>query len=369
MDPLSRVTKTPILRAGDLSSQPEAKELLRVGRVLLGTVSQRDPGPGLQLLIGRQKFPLDPQFLVNPGEKYLVRVESQNGEILLRLLGAEASAPSPILDALRGVLGESRPIGELLQELAQRLNAEVENPGSAWKGLGQLSGALAGEVPGKDVGGAELKQLVQNSGLRYEALLARAVKEGLSPEQLDRLRSNLKGQLLDALAQLERGPLQKAVSHTLAGLEAEQLLNVARQSAGEPLFWSFPFPDLEGWTTARLVMDAPPQDADEHESSGAKREAGDVTRIALGISFSQLGPVRAEFSLEPEVLRIAIYVTNEDLADQIRGDFDVLMKRLGDGKRSLQLSTSVRTPEEVNLHTEPGEVRFLEGKHLLDLEG
>jgi len=367
MYPLSRVTRTGVLRAGDLSAQPEVRELLRVGRVLLGTVLERGQEGRLELAIGRQRLGLETQLALKPGEQYLMRVENQNGEILLRLLGGNESAPTPILDALRGVLGDARPVGELLRDLAQRLNAEIERPGAQLDNLRELLKVVQGQALKLDAGGEDLHELLRRSGLRFEASLLGSLVRGDAPEDLNLLRSNLKAQLLLVMTQLEGGDLKQAIGAALSGLEAEQLLNVARQAAGDPLIWSFPFPDLEGWTTAQLSMDAPER-LDEDEAGGTQSQE-DVTRIALGISFSQLGPIRAEFSLEPNVLRVNIFVTEESLADRIRGDFDELMGRLGDGRRSLQLSTAVRSLEEVERNTKPGDVSFLRGKHLLDLEG
>lgn len=367
MYPLSRVNRTGILRAGDLSTQPEVRELLRVGRVLLGTVLESGADGRLQLAIGRQRLGMQTQLAMKPGEQYLMRVENQNGEILLRLLGGTEAAPTPILDALRGVLGEARPMGELLRDLALRLNAELERPGAQLKSLGELLKSVEHQVLKLDAGGEDLRELLRNSGLRYEASLLSSLVRGEVPEELNLLRSNLKAQLMLVMTQLEGGELQHAIGAALAGLEAEQVLNVARQAAGDPLIWSFPFPDLEGWTTAQLSLDAP--ERPEEDQAGGSPSHGDVTKLALGISFSQLGPIRAEFSLEPSVLRVNIFVTEEPLADRIRGDFDELMGRMGDGRRSLQLSTAVRSLEEVERNTRPGDVSFLRGKHLLDLEG
>jgi hypothetical protein len=136
---------------------------------------------------------------------------------------------------------------------------------------------------------------MMSSGLRYEAALAGALIQGITPGNLSQLRTNLKSRLLKAVAKLERGAARSALSSALAGLEAEQVLNVARQAAGDALIWSFPFPDMDGWTTARLAMHGTsPGEAEPGQGPG---HGADETRLSLGISFSQLGPIRVEFKM------------------------------------------------------------------------
>lgn len=366
MEPLAASSAGAVIRPAAATVQAELSAVLRDGRVLAGEVLQSQGDGTLLIAIGRHRVPAETRLLLEEGHHFLFRVEHEGGEVVLRILGTGDPSVSRLLEALRGVVGEERPVGELLHDLAARIRAEIERPGASIVELRALEEALARHVPGPGDGGEALARLLERSGLRYEATLAAALRSGVSPDVLERLSNDLKGELLRAFDKLEDGPLRETLGRTLAGIEAEQLLNVARQRAGEPLVWSLPFPDVDGWTTARVVVSRR-RDEERDGPGGPPGEA--QSDVVLGVRFSNLGPIRAELSMDPRRLAVRVLVTQPELVGTLQTDFEELARRLGGGKRAVHLFTRLARPEEVDVAESPLDIRFLREHRLMDVSG
>jgi hypothetical protein len=357
MDPLASTNAASVVRptaavlAGDLAS------LLRDGRVLAGEVLA-SPGDGTVLLaIGRQQVPAQTALALEPESRHLFQVQETAAGIVLRVLGL-GGEESALLVALRRVVGEGRPIGELLGRLAAVLE------GSRDARLVALLGALAAHVLEPGAGGEDLRRLLALSGLRYEPALAAALGRARAAEGLGELRADLKAQLLAALAELPDvagGPEREAVARALAGLEAEQLLNLARRQAGEPWIWSLPVPDVEGWTTARLWV--------ERREREAEDGAEDAARVVVGATFSALGPVRADLFATRSSLVVRLLVTREAAAERLRAGIAELTSALDALHGGVQVFVGVGEPAEVALGERPLDIRYLRDHHLMDVSG
>jgi hypothetical protein len=333
------------------SSSPELNLLLRDGRMLAAEVLS-NPGDGtLMLAIGRHVVPADSDLRFDPGTTFLARVDEEPDGIVLRLLGDEGGEEPALLRALRGVVGEERPLGELFAELRAALALE-EPPVTA---LARSLEAGA-ELPGS---GPLLKALLLGSGLAHEALLA-ALARGRGPDP-ETLRGDLKALLLRALAELPEGPVRESARHALAGLEAEQLLNLARERMGEPLVLSVPIHDGHGWTTARFLV--PPRRGKPED------EEATPFRMAVGVELSRLGPVRADLVLSPTSLVVRILVTRPELVAHLTAQVDALRERIGDGRRRVHVHVREATPADVHLGARPLDIRFLRENRLMNVAG
>ncbi|MCZ6597598.1 MAG: hypothetical protein O7B99_08170 [Planctomycetota bacterium] len=366
MEPIAAQNHPIAIRPSAAALHPELATLLRDGRVLAGEVL-KTLGHGTFLIgIGRSRVPAQTNLRLEPGHHFLFQVELSESTTILRILGAGAEGESELLRLLRSVIGEERPIGQLLEGIAARIRAELAKPGANTDELGRLLAKLEAHVlqPGAD--GAELRALLERAGFRYEAALLEAARAGLNRDLFAELGRNLKGELLKALANLPEGVLRDAIARALAGLEAEQLLNLARQQAGEPLLFALPFPDGAGWTTAHLLVR--PRYEGEAEENGEPDDDG-AQRLVLGVSFSRTGPVRVDLILGDGALTARILVTRQEVANRVSRDLHELTERLGDGSRRVRISVRVGTPEEVAVGSRPLDVRFLHEHRLMDVEG
>ena len=364
MEPLAASTAAAILRPA-AAFHAELSAVLRDGRVIAGEVLQSSGDGMVTLALGRHRVPAETRLLLDPGQHFLFQVEDDGGELVLRILGGGDPIEVQLLQALRRVVGEDRSVGELLSELAARLRAELASAGSERSALERLLDALPRHAHRAGEDGAALRALFLRSGLRFEAMLAAAVRAGITPEVLERLRTDLKAELLRVLGRLDEGPLREAVARALTAIEAEQLLNLARQRAGEPIVWSFPVSDVAGWTTAQLQI--LPR---EHRGRGAETRQDEHTqRIVLDVRFSELGPIRAELVFDEDALAVRLLVTSPELVARLQTDFAELAERLGDGRRTVQLFARVGSPEEIEASHRPLDIRFLREHHLMDVSG
>ncbi len=364
MEPLLSSAAVNGVRAGLQASQPELSAILRDGRLVAAEVL-RSPGDGTVLLaVGRHQVPAQTNIYLSPGDSFLFRVHVEGAEIVLQTVGAESGEQPSLLAALRGVISEDRPIGELLQSVAVRVRAALAPGAEALDGLRTLLQGLEQSVFRPGGGEGELARALLFSGLRYEAALFAAMQSGRFVGELRRLGSDLKARLLAALRDLPEGSVREAVAQALLGLEAEQLLNAARHRSGEPGVWSFPVLDGSSWTTARLILPAGDSDG---RREGSETDEG--ARLVLGVSFQNTGPVRAEVVLAPHRLSVRFLVANADVADRLWRDFPQLSERLALGDRQVHLFAKIGTPEQVAVPAERMDVGFLEDHRLMDVSG
>jgi len=363
------VSAAHAIRPASAAGGSDAGAVLKDGRILAAEVLQAHDDGRLMLALGRHRVPAETNLRLDEGQQFLVRVDGEGAAAVLRVLGAGDPMVAQLLAALRRVVGEDRPIGALLQDLAATLRAESARPGGALGDLGHLIASIDAQALDPGGGGEALRSALATTGLRYEALLALATRGRVGAELLDGLRANFKAELLAAFEQAQEGPVKTELARVLSALEAEQLLNVARRSAGEPLVWSFPFPDQTGWTTAHLLLSqGDERGADDGGANGSG--SGEASELTLAIHFTRLGAIRADVSLGPDTLSARLLVESEELAARVRADAEELGRRLSDGRRSVHVFARVaRAAEELDVETRPLDIRFLREHHLMDVEG
>jgi hypothetical protein len=451
--------------------------VLREGRVVAGEVIQSMDGHSVLIGVGRHRVPADAQVDLQPGERFLARVERSGDEIVLRLIGGRGAPESGLVLALRRVVGEDRPVGELLGDVASRLRAALASDADGEPAFARLLRQLGTHVfePGTD--GAGLRRLLARAGLDHEAQLlalaggGRAVGElnsllgdlvrrvlarlngvwsaqGLEPpvthlealgsrlllalsglrlepgaegreaamlaaqlearlggalaagtggelrraalaslpalvaellgedggaplaallRALERagdagvLSANLKSRLLAALGELPEGAVREAVGRALAGLESEQLLNVARREFHEGWHLSLPVPDGDGWATAHLVYAEP--DGGGHEGA---HEGEDMHRLTVAVDFSKVGPLRADLGVRDDLVALRLRVTDERVAAALRAEVPALVERLEGGGRQVRVSVAVAPTPEVEVDRLSTNIRWLREHHLMD---
>lgn len=347
----------------------ELNALLRNGRVLAAEVLSAGDDGAMLLAIGRQVVPAESELQLDPGQRFLVRVEQGPEGLLLRLLGGPASPDDGLLSALRAGVGDGRPVGALLGDLARALRATPGGEGPP--ALHLLAAALGALLALPEGDGALLRSQLEGLGLAHESALSAWLAGRANRATLAALRGDLKALLLAAEASLGEGAphadaLRGLVSRALQGLEAEQLLNLARERGGEPMLLSLPFPDpsLEGeWTTARLLVPA------RRERGGGPEEESGPVRVTVGLELSTLGPLRADLTLTPALLSLRLLVTREDVARRVQEGAEALRRALGDGSRAVELHVRVGTAGEAQAGLHPLDIRYLREHHLMSVDG
>ncbi len=365
MEPIAAQSHPIALRPVAGGQTKELANLLREGRVLAGEVLQSLADGSVLIGIGRHRVPAQTHMRLDPGHHFLFQVEAAGDQILLRILAPGGEDGGSFWRYLRTVIGLDRPLGELMHELAQHVRAELDRPGQSMEALTRLLAGLerAASLP---EGAAELRTLLARSGLLYETALLAAAAHG-TPELLDELGRDLKGELLRALGDLPDGPLKEAVARALSGLEAEQLLNLARAHSGEAQVLSLPLPDAEGWTTARLLVQ--PRRDGERGSGGGEAGAEEPVRLVLGVTFSRTGPLRAELVSSRAGLGVRILATKPELVARLRRDAPALEALLGRGERPARVTVAEGTLADVAVGSRLIDIPLLCDNHVMDVRG
>ena len=483
MDPLAFQAGSANSVRPVLALDASLTSVLREGRMVAGQVLQSMDGGSLLVGIGRHRVPADANVDLQPGDRFLARVEKTDQGTVLRILGERGEAEPRLLTALRAVVGNDRPIGELLGDLASKLRASANSAGTSEKSVADLLQQLGGHVFEPGSSGSDLQRLIARSGLDLEALLLSASQGGKSPaamgsllsslaeelllrlqtymtqlglglskndlklleksfleqlatlqvddgapnamektsrlgqaiearlasairqsmkgrarealletlkpllasfsaseagaKALDRLlrvltrqqdssaiTMNLKGRVLAALASLPEGEARDAAVRMLAGIESEQLLNLARREFHEGWHLALPVPDGDRWATAQLFYH------DSDDSRGQRGGRGeDMQRLTVAVDFSALGPLRAEIGVRDDLVALRIVVTRPEIAERLRGEAAELLERLGTGGREARISVTVGKRDETDVDSLATDIRWLREHHLMDLSG
>ena len=461
-----------------LSLDANLTAVLREGQTVAGEVLQSLDGKSVLIGVGRHRVPADSQTELAPGDRFLARVETTAEGTVLRVLGGARTGESKLLSALRGVMGNDKPAGELLAELGASLRRALASEGGGHEKLARLVKSLGEHVYVPGSSGEELRRLLSRSGMDHESVLAELAKSqpapatsvvlrelgdkllgllraalgaagvtldkrtlgllqqglgtaltelagsleagsglaGLSAELLEKLRAalaqlpegrarsaalaslpaalakllggeqptqlaatllgalgaeaelarleqGLKGQLLASLAGLPEGPERAAVERALRGLEAEQLLNVARREFAEGWHLAIPVPDGERLATAHLFY----RDSSEH--TGEERGEGELQRLSVTLDLSRLGPLRADVGVRDDLLALRLLVTRPEVARALEAGKLELAERLGQSGREVRVSVVLGSPEEAAVDALNQNIRWLREHHLMDLEG
>jgi len=496
MEPLAIQASASLRPIPDPASELSA--VLREGRVLAGEVLQTLDGGTLLIGIGSHRVPAESHVEMQPGQRFLFRVEA--GEpLVLRVLASPPAVEEPALvRALRGALASVRPIGHLLAELAGALAAEPAQGGQVAPAAARLPAALQAHLFRPALGGEGLRELLETSGLFHEGRLARlalhaeaaspasALREmlladlsatvgsgsapaataglagalrqallevlaggegtrdaeallarwlgadgqaaaiprdlakllalalsrlpqaaqhlaalerrmgpaleklsapeqerllrlllelperdparaaGRAARQLELIARDLKGELLAAFEAFDDGPVRQAVARALAGVEADQLLELARREGREPLHWSLPLLDGERFATAHVFAR---RLGDGGRQKTAAGDEIDVHRLTLALELSGTGAVRADVIARPGAVAVRVLASRPSTLALLASMAHELEARLALGGRRVSLSVQRAAPEELRVEMDAMDVRFLRDHHLMDLSG
>ena len=316
----------------------------------------------------RRAFGLPPRegVLAAPAEELAERLA---GELLRRAEGTEPAAPrlTQLARALGPAVGRALEAAFALGSLdsAALLQALEKSLPRALEALPEALRATALGVEPAELLRAVFAGPAGESLGRRLALLAGALQlgaTGFSAEEAALLaRSDLKATLLGALGELPDGPARGALGRALAGLESEQLLNLARRELGEGSHVALPFPDGDRWSTLHLFRHP------RHRGGGG--QGASLERVGLALELTNLGPVRAELGWRTGELHVRFLVADERIADAVRNVLQTLRERLAAGGDVVELRVAVADAAELETDRHALDVGYLREHPLLDLSG
>lgn len=326
--------------------------------------------------------------LVRPGggaADLRARVRAAAGDptaLLAALQSGSAEAEGPALARLAAALLPGNPVpgsavpGDALEALAAALarvgRAAPVQAGGAWsawiQGLAEaLASALGSSEPG-------LRRALERGGLAgREALALRALLESGALSSAARralLGSALtaaeeRGQLAALLQELPEGEARERGQRALRGLEADRLLALVRQAAGDELRTSLPFPDGAGLTVLHLFV-RPDRDG---SAADAETSAPTGWRVRLGLDLQALGPLRLDLLWRQERLVLSIACSSASTLERVRAAEGLLSEQLAAEGQEVDLVLSLAAAEDLDLSAESLRIPAPEGESWMDLAG
>jgi hypothetical protein len=192
--------------------------------------------------------------------------------------------------------------------------------------------------------------------------LLRATANGTNAA-LAALSSDLKAQLLAVDGQLSEGRLRAALERALGGLEADQLLNLARTAVDESPQWSVALRDGGQWSTLHLRV------ARDGSRGGAPAGGERSRRVAMEVDFSRTGPLHVDLLLAERAVTARVLTRSDELASY-------LSQRIGDLEQALAAGGAVvtacvaRATNDWALHGDaPSHSSYFDSHGLMDVKG
>lgn len=286
------------------------------------------PGPDGRVwvaLLGREQL-ASAESPLTPGQRLLLEVRTTADGIVLRQPDASAS-----LDKLAAsILRESgrTDVPAMLDSLLAETDS-IDTPQAK-----HLQAAIAKLRPANEApDAATVQRNVADGGVQYEAKLAalagdpRAAREAWTGVH----RNDLKAAVLDLLRSVAEVASVPATRETLDRIEAAQAANVLSTSRDGPLVVPVPFPDGDGWTTARLAIQP------ERDAEGVAESHGSFT-FWTDVTLSDLGELWVEARHTPDAFRAVIYQSSSAAAAALVAELGSLETELkAGGTRSVSL--------------------------------
>ncbi len=266
-----------------IQKEPEkaiGKSVFKKGQVVTATVLHLLSSGKAQLLINGQTVIAKTGLLLSPGEELTLKVVQQKDIVQLKLQESPQPVGTKQLVSLIRFLSKNNIFPDI---------AGIKNP--VVKEVLQETALKSGKRDD-----SFLPRLIENNGMMWEKKMGSIVKtqgQGTPNLNLVQLQNqDLKGALLNELAlAAPRGEaLEKPVAAFLDTLENFQLLNTQTSESGRYLL---PFPIFVGSNLSfgQLLIDIGDKKKDKN------KDGHRVVRVSFLLNMTQLGAVRADFSI------------------------------------------------------------------------
>lgn len=307
-----------------------------VGEEVAARVVQQLPQGNVLLEIQGTPLQATAPSGVVPGTELTVRVAQVQPHVVLQILESTPSAEAQAARMVRAELADPLPAGESVQRVREALIetlAGKQGKGALPASLERLSTALARLVPEDAPHTPEsVARFLNESGLFYEAKLARAVLDG--GPALGRVATrDVKALVLQALGDLNpsaassplHGLTQTLVRH-LSQIETQQAANLLAQLHGAPLQLQIPIPSGNDLSTAFLSIEP-------EGGQGRLRDPGSSGyKILFLLDLDNLGRTRIDAYFSPRTLRIQFYLETAEAVDRVESalpSFRRILEKLG----------------------------------------
>ncbi len=311
--------KPSILSIGDIL-EARVAEILSENRVLITMQNQQ--------MIASSSIPL------SLGQKLRVQVARTQPEILLRLIGSEASESQRMNQGLRAFLSDPDKLLRLFDQAGKMLSAQgdsalSEGVRSCLQEMSRLLNSLIlSDETVRDP--LFLKKFVSTLGLDLEnRLLKHSMQQPVAGSEM--WRGNLKGLLAKIAEQLQPGNSEQPASDAairlsafakdgLQSLETHQLVNTLLQSRDDVLMFQLPLLLSSGLSMADVFFH-------QERSKDAERSTESCT-VAMFLNMDALGDLMIEARFRDAQVGCSIRCLNPEVRAYIAGNLEQLNEAL-----------------------------------------
>ena len=298
-----------VIQKDDLTSKQGLG--LKQNHVVSAKVINLLPGGKAVLEVDGQLLTARTGVLLKPGEQLTLKVAQTADEIVLRLMAPGSQKGGGHLSSLVRFLSEKMPIPDIQKN---RLPS-----------AGHLLNRLAIKSAKADY--HFLPRLLEEGGLMLETKLSGAVQQkgtgqGFNAMVNQLLQHDLKGAFFSDLATAGKDPaVMKMIRTTIDAIENFQQLNHQSSETGRIIL---PIPVLSesAFRFGQLLMDL---GTEQHQQ---KEDGGRVVHISFLLEMSNLGPLRADFSILKKAITGVFLLSDKDTCDYVRSALPDLKKRL-----------------------------------------
>lgn len=269
------------------------KSIFKKGQVVTATVLQLLSSGKAKLLINGETLIAKTGLLLSPGEELTLKVVQQKGSVQLKLQESPEAVGTKQLVSLIRFLSRNNALPDI---------SGIKNP--VVKDILRETALKSGKRDD-----SFLPRLIENNGMMWEKKMGSLVKpqgqDTLNMNLVQLQKQDLKGALLNelALAAPKGDSLEKTVAF-LETLESFQLLNTQTSESGRYLL---PFPVFVGsdLSFGQLFIDTGDKKQDKN------KDGHRVIRVSFLLNMTQLGAVRADFSLLKKAITGRFLLENE----------------------------------------------------------
>jgi len=281
-------------------------------QIIHAKVLKRLPHGSTQLLINGQKVVAKTAMLLNPGEEVQLKVLAQKDAVVLKLIGPVQKMTPTQISSLIQFFSKN----EVMPDITE---TQIKGVKKLLYGM-----ALKSETPDDQF----LPKLIENSGLLWEKKVAQLFTGSKSSPDIRAgldalLNQDMKGTLMKALltADPQKFEALKTAAAFSETLENFQLLNHQSSESGRFLL-PFPVFTNQTFSLGQLLIDM--GDKTKRENSGADS----LIQISFLLNMTQLGPLRADFSILKKEITGRFLLQDDDTCDYVRSMIPGLKRRL-----------------------------------------
>lgn len=285
---------------------------LKSGEKVIATVLKTLPENKVQVLIDGKKVIIKSPFLLKEGEKLQVNLMPEEKKQNLKIIpSSESKVPEKIASLLK-LASRADPFANL---------SKIENK-ELLENLKSIS--LKSDKPDKNF----FHRLLNKSGILMEKKLSTFVTQlkglPLQQEISNIVKSDIKANVLNQLqsSDINLGNL-KILAEYAGNIENFQTLNAQSSDSGKYLI---PFPVLESdsFSSGQLYVDLGGGEEEKKDQKSENR----IINISFLLNMSQLGPLRADFSIYKKAISGTFNFSNIEVCDYFKTMLSELKSRL-----------------------------------------